>query len=101
MHCPHCHRPLWRDFVANLYHPRPGDQRTECVGCRHKATYALPEYLAEEEYVWFGAGVIMLTLVSATAIDARAVIQLNAGVSIFLAWAGLIALLMWTRTRVR
>ncbi len=92
---------MWRDFVANLYHPLPGEQRTECAKCKCAARYALPEYLAEEGYVYFGAGVIALSLLCVTAIDAPILVVVNAGLSLLLAWSGLIALLMWTRTRVR
>ncbi len=101
MHCPHCNQPLWREFIANLYNPRSGNQQTCCKSCCHKATYVLPDYLSEETHVWFGAGVIALTLLAATAVDTTTAIQLNVGLSIFLAWAGLIALLMWTRTSVQ
>lgn len=101
MTCPTCARPLWRDFAANLYHPRAGSQRCACRACAAEATYELPAYLSEEPYLYFGALVIALTMLAALSIDAPTAARVNACASVFATWLGLIALLTWTRTRVR
>ena len=101
MTCPKCSRPLWRDFAANLYHPRAAAQQSQCRSCGTKATYELPAYLAEEPYLYFGALVIALTMLAALSIEASTLARVNACASVFVTWLGLIALLTWTRTRIR
>ena len=101
MTCPKCSRPLWRDFAASLYRPRTGAQTCACRACAAKATYELPPYLSEGPYLYFGALVIALTMLAALSLDAPTAARVNACVSVFVTWLGLIALLTWTRTRIR
>ena len=101
MTCPSCSRPLWGDFAANLYRPRAGRQETQCRKCAHRACYALPSFLVEEAYVYFGATVIALTMLAALSMDAAVLVRLNACASVFVVWLGLIGLLTWTRTEVK
>lgn len=101
MTCPHCSRPLWRDFAANLYHPHAGAQRTRCRACAAQATYQLPAFLCDGPYLYFGALVIGLSMLAALSADLPTLARINACASVFVAWLGLIALLTWTKTETR
>ena len=101
MTCPSCSRPLWRDLAANLYRPRTGQQSTTCRHCAAKATYQLPGFLSDDLYVYFGALLIALTMLAALSAECTTAIRVQLCTSVFVTWLGLIALLTWTKTRVK
>ena len=101
MQCPTCKRPLWRDFLRNLYKPQPGEQKCRCSKCAQERFVTLPAYLSEDDYVLFGALLMMLSLLATLDVDTWPILKIQLFLSVFVSWVGLVALLTWTSTHIR